>query len=129
MYGFSVKMHDLFKNVVSCVTEALKTNGFGVITQIDVQAIFKEKLKIEQSPYLILGACNPEFAHQALKIDPNIGLLLPCNVVVREESSNNIIVTFMDPMIIANLANQPEITEIAKEIRKRLEQVKNCLFA
>ncbi len=128
MYGFSVKLHGSFKEIVDCVTDDLKKEGFGILTTIDVQKTLKDKLGIEQRPYLILGACNPQLAHQALNQDPNIGLLLPCNVVVREENENNIIVSFMDPLIISNLANNSEITKIAQDVRQRLERVRKCLF-
>ena len=128
MYGFSIKLHDSFKKIVDCVTEDLKKEGFGILTVIDVQKTLKEYLGIEKRPYLILGACNPELAHKALETDPNIGLLLPCNVVVREETDNNVIVSFMDPFIISTLAKNLEITKIANEVRKRLERVRKCLF-
>ena len=127
MYGFSVKLHGSFKEIVDCVTDDLKKEGFGILTTIDVQKTLKDKLGIEQRPYLILGACNPQLAHQALNQDPNIGLLLPCNVVVREENENNIIVSFMDPLAVLNIVNNPKITEIAKDVRKRLEKVRDSL--
>lgn len=123
MYSFNVKRHDLFEKVVSDVTEALKTEGFGILTEIDVQATFKKKLGFERKPYLILGACNPQLAHRALEIDPDIGLLLPCNVVICEENDGNILVSFMDPLAVMGLINKPEIMDVAKDAYQRLKRV------
>ena len=123
MYSFNVKRHDSFEKVVSDVTEALKTEGFGILTEIDVQATFKKKLGVERKPYLILGACNPQLAHRALEIDPDIGLLLPCNVVISEENDGNIIVSFMDPLAVMGLVNKPEIMDVAKDAYQRLKRV------
>jgi uncharacterized protein (DUF302 family) len=129
MYGFNITLHDSFDSVIACVIKALKTEGFGVLTKIDVQATLKEKLGIDMRPYIILGACNPQLAHRSLEIDPDIGLLLPCNVVVRQETDGSIIVSFMDPLSILNLVNNPEITKIAMGAKERLERVRRCLFA
>ena len=127
MYRFSIKLHDTFDNVVLSVTKALKTEGFGVLTTIDVKATLKEKLNIERRPYLILGACNPQLAHRTLEIEPDIGLLLPCNVVIREEDDGSITVAFMDPLAVLNIVKNPKITEIAQDVRKRLEKVRDSL--
>jgi uncharacterized protein (DUF302 family) len=127
MYGFSINLNDTFDNVVARVTETLKTEGFGVLTTIDVKATLKEKLNIEHRPYLILGACNPQLAHRVLEIEPDIGLLLPCNVVIREEPNGSITVSFMDPLSVLNIVNNPKVTEIAQEVRKRLEKVRDSL--
>ncbi|KTD17454.1 hypothetical protein Ljor_1760 [Legionella jordanis] len=123
MYSFNIKQQDSFKNTKTDVIEALKTEGFGVLTEIDVQATLKQKLGVDVNPYLILGACNPQLAHRALEIDPDIGLLLPCNVVIREENEGNILVSFMDPLAVMGLVNKPGMQEIAQEARNRLERV------
>jgi uncharacterized protein (DUF302 family) len=127
MYGFNIELHDSFENAVKRVTEALKTEGFGVLTEIDVQATMKARLNIESRPYRILGACNPPLAHRAITADPDIGLLLPCNVVVREEPNKKINVGFMDPVAVLKLTNNPGITEVAKEVRGKLERVRDRL--
>jgi uncharacterized protein (DUF302 family) len=111
-----------FDAAVSRVTEALAKEGFGVLTEIDVKATLKKKLGIDVAPYRILGACNPQFAHQAIELEPQIGALLPCNVVVREDKGKTR-VEIMDPQAVLQLVERPEIAEIATEVRKRLERV------
>lgn len=124
MYGFNAKFNGSFDEAVTKVTEELSKEGFGVLTEIDVKATLKKKLDLEKRPYKILGACNPVLANQALTAEPDIGLLLPCNVVVREDEDGSVIVGFMDPQAVLQLTDRPEIGELAGQVREKLERVK-----
>lgn len=128
MYGFSktIPAGDITA-AIEKVTTALKTEGFGVLTDIDVAATLKAKIGADTRPYHILGACNPTLAHQAMTADPDIGLLLPCNVVVREEANGELTVAFMDPIAVLSLVEIEGIGALASEVKGRLERVRDLL--
>lgn len=126
-YGFGNTVNYSFEHAVVRVTEELQKEGFGVLTDIDVAATLKKKLNNEIPPYRILGACNPQLAHQALQAEPAIGLLLPCNVVVRQDEAGTVYVEFMDPNAVLELVNKMEIKKIAAEVRERLQRVLHAI--
>ena len=119
-FGKTVQMSQ--QQAIERVTQELSKEGFGILTEIDVAATLKKKLGVDVPACRILGACNPQFAHQALQADPQIGALLPCNVVVRADASGKTIVEMMDPRAVLELVGRPEITKIAGEVRSRLER-------
>ena len=121
-YGFGKTVDMEFGDAVTRVTQALQGEGFGVLTDIDVAATMKKKLNQDMPPYRILGACNPPLAHRAIRAEPTIGLLLPCNVVVRQDETGKVHVEFMDPRAVLQLVEKPEISDLATEVRQRLER-------
>lgn len=126
-YGFGTAVSVPFPEAIERVTQALQKEGFGILSDIDVAATLKKKLNQDMPPYRILGACNPPLAHRALTAEPAIGLLLPCNVVVRQEDSGQVRGEFMDPNAVLDLVDKPEITQLAGEVRGKLERVMQSL--
>lgn len=126
-YGFNVTFSGSFDDAIAKVTEELSKEGFGVLTEIDVKAVMKKKLDLNKRPYTILGACNPVLANQAITAEPDIGLLLPCNVIVREEEDGSITVAFMDPQAVLQLVNRDEIEELAGEVLEKLQRVSKAV--
>ncbi|MBP9882737.1 MAG: DUF302 domain-containing protein [Chitinophagales bacterium] len=112
-----------FDEAVEKVTEALKLEGFGVLTEIDVKATFKKKLDVDFRPYKILGACNPPYAHKALSVEDKIGIMLPCNVIIQETSDDKIEVAAVNPIASMMAVENEHLTSIAKEIKTKLERV------
>jgi uncharacterized protein (DUF302 family) len=113
-----------FDETLAITRAALPAEGFGVITEIDVRKTMKEKLNIDGKRYMILGACNPQLAHRALSAEPQMGLLLPCNVVVYEEAEDRTVVEAIDPLTMLDLAgDHPDIRDVAADARKRLVRV------
>ncbi len=120
--GLRIKVSLPYSEAVEKTVAALKTEGFGVLTTIDVKQTMREKLGEEYRPYIILGACNPPLAHRALSATPEVGLLLPCNVVVYE-AEGGCVVSAMDPTAALQMVSHPELEAVAKEVRAKLERV------
>ncbi|MFG2058144.1 DUF302 domain-containing protein [Micromonospora sp. NPDC048930] len=119
-YAMTVRVSAGFAPTVERVRTALKDQGFGVLTEIDLRATLREKLGADLTEYVILGACSPPLAHRAVQADPAIGLLLPCNVVVRAEGPDNTLVQAMDPQVMVQLSDAPELPAVAAEAGVRL---------
>ena len=122
-FGFGKPVDLDFDEAIETVTEELGKEGFGVLTEIDVSATMKKKLDVDMPPYRILGACNPTLAHQAITAVPEIGLLLPCNVLVREEEDGQVRVSFMDPESVLILVDHPGVGPLAVQVKEKLQRV------
>ncbi len=126
-YGFGTTVPLPFDEAIARVTEALKAEGFGVLTSIDVKATMKNKLNVDFEQYTILGACNPELSHRALTLEPDVGLLLPCNVVIREVSGAGeqpqTRIAIADPVAMLGIVHQPQMQDLANEAKARLQRV------
>ncbi len=126
--GFEVTLNLPYAQAIEAVTAALKTQGFGVLTHIDVRATLKEKLGADFRPYVILGACNPPLAHRALQTDPTLGLLLPCNVTVEESGENTSLVRLTNPAMMVNFTSDPAaLKEVAEQASQKIKNVVQAL--
>jgi uncharacterized protein (DUF302 family) len=124
--GFQSTLKLTYEAAIEKVTEALKAEGFGVLTSIDVKETMKKKLDVDFKKYAILGACNPSLAHKALSAKPEVGLLLPCNVIVYEEGDSTV-VNIVDPLSMLGVIQSPELEQVAQEARARLKRVSEAL--
>jgi uncharacterized protein (DUF302 family) len=125
--GTTMTLHMDYDTALTRVTEALKAEGFGVLTEIDVRETLKKKLNVDFRPYKILGACNPPLAHRALTAAPEVGLLLPCNVTVSMVEEGRVQVAIVDPLLMMNVVNHASLEPIAQEARERLSRVMEAL--
>ena len=121
-YYFSKKLKLPFDNAIAHVTQALASNGFGILTTIDVRATMKKKLDVDFRPYTILGACNPQFAHKALQIEDKVGTMLPCNVVVQDVGGGEVEVSAVDPVASMSAIENAKLAAIAGEVRSLLKR-------
>lgn len=121
--GMSTTLQDDFDTALAQVIDALKAQGFGVLTQIDVKSTLKEKLGSDFYPYRILGACNPRLAHRALTAAPEVGLLLPCNVTVSSKDGESVDVAIIEPLTMVEMISHPELAAVAEEAHQLLERV------
>jgi len=126
-YGFGKSVALSFDAAMTKVIAELQKEGFGVLTEIDVAATLKKKLDHNMPPYRILGACNPAFAKRALAAEPSIGLLLPCNVVVRQDAAGTVQVEFLDPGMMGDMTGNAAVGPIGKEVREKLQKVMRAL--
>lgn len=122
-YYFSTIVNDSFSNAIQKVTDALKTEGFGILTEIDMKATLKKKLDVDIAPYTILGACNPPFAYQALQAEDKIGTMLPCNIIIQEKAPGKVEVSAVDPAASMQAIQNVELEKIAGTVRKKLQKV------
>lgn len=126
-YGIETRLDVPYEEAVERVTAALADEGFGVLTEIDVKATLKKKLDADFRRYVILGSCNPQLAHRALQEEIDIGLLLPCNVIVYEADGGGSVVSILDPVGMMEFTGNPELDPVAREARERLDRVAKAL--
>lgn len=126
-YGFSKTVAYSYDEAIIKVTDELKKEGFGVLTTIDVKETMKKKLDVDFKKYVILGACNPPLAHKALSVETDLGLLLPCNVIVYENDQKKTVVGFFDPKLMAKIVDNPALSQIADEVYVRLQRAYEAL--
>lgn len=126
-YHFSKTLNLSFEEAISKVTEELKKEDFGILTEIDVKATLKKKLNVDFRNYRILGACNPHFAHQALQAEDKIGTMLPCNVILQEKAEGNVEVSAVDPVASMKAIENPKLGEIAQQVQAKLKKVIDSL--
>ena len=126
-FGFGKTVDLDFDAAVERVTEELAKEGFGILTEIDVQTTLKAKLDKDMPPYLILGACNPSLAHQAIEAEPEMGLLLPCNALVREDEEGRVHVSFMDPVSVLGLVDNDRVDPLSMQVKQKLLRVSRAL--
>ena len=126
-YYFAKTLSCDFDEAVQRTTEALKSAGFGIITDVDVKDILKKKIDVDFRPYRILGACNPRMAHEALKIEDKVGTMLPCNVIVQEVSPGSTEIAAIDPVASMQAVENPKLVETAKQVRTMLQAVVESL--
>ena len=126
-YYFSKSVTSSFDQTIGAVTEALKKEGFGILSEIDIKQTLKKKLDVDFRNYRILGACNPPFAYMALQAEENIGTMLPCNVIVQESADGKTSVAAINPLVSMQAVDNPELAEIANEVATRLQRVVDSL--
>ena len=128
-YYFKTVLEMPYDQTVEKVREALAAEGFGILTEIDVKATLKEKIDVDFRPYIILGACNPPFAHKTLQVEEQIGLMLPCNVVVQEAAGGGSVVAALNPLVAMEAVENPDLEPIAREVTDKLRRVIEALEA
>lgn len=121
-YGYSKEININYEAAIEKVTELLKENGFGVLTTIDVKETLKKKIDVDFDKYIILGACNPPFAYEALSAEDTVGLLMPCNVVVHEKAGK-VKISIFNPMVIAQVSDNPKLKELSEKLNERIQTV------
>lgn len=122
-YYMATKLQGPFDDAIARTEAALKTEGFGVISRIDIQQTLKSKIDVDFRPYTILGACNPDLAHEALQVEDKVGLMLPCNVIVQQYGSGEVEVAAIDPVASMQAIDNPELTKAAQVVRDKLSRV------